>query len=276
MLQVAASDVREAEEEYAAALRECTALKAAGAVRMEVLKAVERLDAAAARCIAIRPPRARSRYAQRARTRNCERAGVLRRFLVETYGLAVLSSGSGVLDIAGGQGSLGFELFNLHDVPVTVVDPRPSNLRRLERKWQLSSTFRTEPLDRTGKNVGADCVRDGEATRGGERDAVDDVRNDHSTVRGSDGVEGAALGNAHSASKLMADAEFDEQIRVAARAVHAEWKAAAAARPCRAPRHWRCMFVPELWEPFLPWLSLSVPPPNDDVQTALRLSLIHI
>ena len=51
--------------------------------------------------------------------RNYERAGALRRFLIDTYGLEALSAGAGVLDVAGGQGALGFELLNLNGVSVT-------------------------------------------------------------------------------------------------------------------------------------------------------------
>ena len=47
-----------------------------------------------------------SRYATRLRVRNSERAGALRRFLIETYGLHALAAGGGVVDVAGGQASL--------------------------------------------------------------------------------------------------------------------------------------------------------------------------
>ena len=47
-----------------------------------------------------------SRFATRHRVRNKERAGALRRFLIETYGLHALAAGGGVVDVAGGQASL--------------------------------------------------------------------------------------------------------------------------------------------------------------------------
>ena len=110
-----------------------------------------------------------SRFATRHRVRNKERAGALRRFLIETYGLHALAAGGGVVDVAGGQasltcnfrpfppidhchlwfqfdeqGALAFELLNLNNVSVTVVDPRPMTLRRLARKWEKGLYFRTQ------------------------------------------------------------------------------------------------------------------------------------
>jgi 2-polyprenyl-3-methyl-5-hydroxy-6-metoxy-1,4-benzoquinol methylase len=79
-----------------------------------------------------KPP---SRYATRPRLRNCERAGALRRFLIDQYGLQALSAGP-VLDVAGGQGALAFEMANLNGLSVTVVDPRPLDLKRLVYKWR--------------------------------------------------------------------------------------------------------------------------------------------
>ena len=70
------------------------------------------------------------------------RASAFRRFLLETFGQELLSSGGGMLDVAGGQGGLAIELLNLHAIPVTVVDPRPGLedghgrvFRRFERHW---------------------------------------------------------------------------------------------------------------------------------------------
>ena len=36
-----------------------------------------------------------------------------------------------MLDVAGGQGALAFEMANLNGLSVTVVDPRPLDLKRL-------------------------------------------------------------------------------------------------------------------------------------------------
>ena len=46
-----------------------------------------------------------------------------------------LAAGSGVVDVAGGQGNLSWELVNLNGVNTTVVDPRPSMKVRFERQW---------------------------------------------------------------------------------------------------------------------------------------------
>ena len=104
---------------------------------------------------AVRGPKPRSRYATRPRVRNKERAGALRRFLLDTYGLEALQAGAGVLDVAGGSGSLAFELRNLNGVAVTVVDPRPLTLRKLLRKWEAGMYFRTEPLQKYNSAVPA-------------------------------------------------------------------------------------------------------------------------
>eukprot|EP00966_Prymnesium_polylepis_P335471 7390830-Prymnesium_polylepis.1 len=66
-----------------------------------------------------------SRFATRAKLANHERAGVLRRFLEATYGNRALRAGSGILDVAGGQGGLAFELLNIGGFDVTIIDPRP-------------------------------------------------------------------------------------------------------------------------------------------------------
>ena len=71
------------------------------------------------------------------RPKNGARAGAFRHFLLRTFGEEILRSGSGVLDVAGGQGVVAFELLNIHSIPVTIIDPRPTlRLRRLERQWE--------------------------------------------------------------------------------------------------------------------------------------------
>ncbi|CAL8470609.1 g10151 [Coccomyxa elongata] len=69
---------------------------------------------------------------KRNKVKNRFRAGVFRRFLLDTYGRQLLSSGSGVLDIAGGKGELAFELVNLNNIPATVVEPRALKLAKQE------------------------------------------------------------------------------------------------------------------------------------------------
>ena len=47
-----------------------------------------------------------------------------------------MSCGAGVLDVAGGQASLSWELLNIHGIPTTVIDPRPVlRCRRFERRF---------------------------------------------------------------------------------------------------------------------------------------------
>ena len=55
-------------------------------------------------------------------------------FLVETYGLEFLRSGSGVLDVAGGAGGVAFELAFRRGIPCVVVDPRPMRLNQKQRR----------------------------------------------------------------------------------------------------------------------------------------------
>ena len=57
-----------------------------------------------------------------------------RKFLLDTYGREFLASGSGVLDIAGGQGTLAWDFLNYQSVPITVIDPRRAT-GRLERHF---------------------------------------------------------------------------------------------------------------------------------------------
>eukprot|EP01051_Picozoa_sp_SAG22_P015007 SAG22_NODE_1905_length_3335_cov_2.377627_3_plen_492_part_00 len=72
-----------------------------------------------------------------------DRAQLFARWLVETYGLERLRSGSGVLDVAGGKGDLASELQNAYSVPCTVVDPAP---------WTVSGRRRPSNGARPGHN----------------------------------------------------------------------------------------------------------------------------
>jgi len=93
----------------------------------ELLPRIRRLTGAASSRLAV-PRRQR-------RVKNDNRASIFRRFLLDTYG-EQLASGAGVLDIAGGQGVLSFELLNYNRVEVTVIDPRPAlRLAKLERHY---------------------------------------------------------------------------------------------------------------------------------------------
>ena len=81
--------------------------------------------------------------ARRTRPAKGAKFAALRHFLLDTYGQAFLASGSGVLDVAGGQGTLAWELLNYHGVPVTVVDPRRSTrARKFERRFEYQQRKR--------------------------------------------------------------------------------------------------------------------------------------
>eukprot|EP00035_Acanthoeca_spectabilis_P032992 m.21471 g.21471 ORF g.21471 m.21471 type:complete len:402 (+) comp5698_c0_seq2:51-1256(+) len=54
-----------------------------------------------------------------------KRGAVFGEWLVATYGVEHLRSGSGVLDVAGGKQFVSLYLATVHGVPCTVVDPRP-------------------------------------------------------------------------------------------------------------------------------------------------------
>ena len=74
--------------------------------------------------------------AARSRPANRGKAGVFRRWLLDTFGGPSAEALRGaVLDVAGGRGDLAFELRNLNGVEAVVVDPRPGNCRPLHRKF---------------------------------------------------------------------------------------------------------------------------------------------
>jgi len=59
---------------------------------------------------------------------------VLRRHVIDAFGLKALARGSGVLDVAGGKGEVAFQFLNLNEIPATVIDPRPLRLKQFERR----------------------------------------------------------------------------------------------------------------------------------------------
>ena len=67
--------------------------------------------------------------------KNYSQSSVLRRWLLENVGIEQLRSGY-VLDVAGGKGELAWELLNLNLVEALVLDPRPLDLKTVERKWR--------------------------------------------------------------------------------------------------------------------------------------------
>ncbi|EER12253.1 hypothetical protein Pmar_PMAR001050 [Perkinsus marinus ATCC 50983] len=74
-------------------------------------------------------------YEMHEKEKHANRARVFAEWLVDTFTLAVLQSGSGVVDVAGGKGELAVELAAL-GIPVTVIDPR-QNLAPTRRLRQL-------------------------------------------------------------------------------------------------------------------------------------------
>ncbi|CAK0890618.1 unnamed protein product [Prorocentrum cordatum] len=63
---------------------------------------------------------------RRNHVKNDSRVSVLRRWLLDQFGLEHLRSRRGVLDVAGGKGELAWELVNLNGVPACVLEPRPA------------------------------------------------------------------------------------------------------------------------------------------------------
>ncbi|ETO63171.1 hypothetical protein F444_19058 [Phytophthora nicotianae P1976] len=64
-----------------------------------------------------------------------QRAQVFVEWLVETFGAEFLASGKGVVDVAGGRGSVSFELWNRRRLPCTLIEPRPMKLSKQQHKY---------------------------------------------------------------------------------------------------------------------------------------------
>jgi len=69
-----------------------------------------------------------------------QRASVFVDWLVEKYGMEALCKGNGVLDVAGGRGSVSFELWTRRGIPCTLVDPRPLRFTKEQHKWLKGSS----------------------------------------------------------------------------------------------------------------------------------------
>ncbi|ELR20699.1 uncharacterized protein ACA1_054450 [Acanthamoeba castellanii str. Neff] len=84
------------------------------------------------------------------------RALVFGEWLVKTFGAERLRQGSGVVDVAGGKGYLSFQLQCAgHDVPTTLIEPRPA---KLHRKQVKSLNLRVERLEaETARTILRDC-----------------------------------------------------------------------------------------------------------------------
>jgi hypothetical protein len=68
------------------------------------------------------------------------------RFLVETFGVEFLRRGSGVVDVAGGKGELGFRLAFVFCVPCCVVEPREVTSNQENLRAVAGQVVRTLPL----------------------------------------------------------------------------------------------------------------------------------
>lgn len=74
-----------------------------------------------------------SRYRMRARVRNHHRASMLRRWVLERYGLERVAAGAGVLEVAGGKGELSFQFAKVNGIRATNVDPRRGRLDKYRK-----------------------------------------------------------------------------------------------------------------------------------------------
>ena len=138
------SSLGEVQRAYRVAEARVNELRAANAPREEIAAAAQALRAllptlrelTGADSSRLAVPR------RQRRPHNGGRAAAFRQFLIGTYGQGRLAAGSGVIDVAGGRGALSFELLNLHQIPVTVIDPAPLRLQRLEQHWRHRTTAR--------------------------------------------------------------------------------------------------------------------------------------
>eukprot|EP01064_Diplonema_japonicum_P007975 TRINITY_DN15555_c0_g2_i1.p1 TRINITY_DN15555_c0_g2~~TRINITY_DN15555_c0_g2_i1.p1 ORF type:complete len:465 (+),score=122.88 TRINITY_DN15555_c0_g2_i1:63-1457(+) len=64
-----------------------------------------------------------------------KRATIFAEWIIEQYGKEGLKKGTGVLDIAGGNGAVTFEFHVKNNVPCTLVDPRPQKLVKAHRRY---------------------------------------------------------------------------------------------------------------------------------------------
>ncbi|CAJ1414690.1 unnamed protein product [Effrenium voratum] len=93
---------------------------------------------------------------RRNKVKNCSKASVLRRWMLDAFGAGLLREGP-VLDVAGGKGELAWELLNLNLAPAAVLDPRPLDLTSCEKKWRAGIFWRN-PIFRSGLHCRCDST----------------------------------------------------------------------------------------------------------------------
>mmetsp|Transcript_15547 Transcript_15547/g.43082 ORF Transcript_15547/g.43082 Transcript_15547/m.43082 type:complete len:586 (+) Transcript_15547:143-1900(+) len=103
----------------------------------------------------------RSRVPRIPRADRKERHRIFAEWLVKTYGIDFLSTGSGVLDVAGGNGELGNELWKF-GVPSTLLDPEPRCDIRTVPFQVISEPLIGNGSELTGEDDANEITKNGE------------------------------------------------------------------------------------------------------------------
>ncbi|KAF9973172.1 hypothetical protein BGZ73_003611 [Actinomortierella ambigua] len=89
-----------------------------------------------------------------------ERSLHFAQWLIQTFSRTRLSTGTGVLDIAGGRGDLSFELQTRQGIPSTIIDPKPEKgFRKWQQRWlnefkkRTATVAMTDPKTRRERNA---------------------------------------------------------------------------------------------------------------------------
>ena len=89
------------------------------------------------------------------RHRNCNRAGIFRKWCEEMFGRELMESNGGVLDVAGGKGELAFELLAYGRVGnVTIVDPRPYHVYGMLQRLTMGHVQRVRGRETSTVTIG--------------------------------------------------------------------------------------------------------------------------
>jgi hypothetical protein len=73
---------------------------------------------------------------------NKKKSARFARFLVDTFGARHLASGTGVIDVAGGNGELAAELATRYGITTTIIDPDPRPSKRVAKMLGIRSQVR--------------------------------------------------------------------------------------------------------------------------------------